>query len=412
MPMLAEFAGFLQIDPWPPVPDTLFWAALALVAGGVLGEAVQRQLGLPRIVGYSAVGMVLAAWGLGLPGGRLAGSTRLIVDLALGLLLFELGSRVRLRWLRVNPALLATSVAETACGFVAIVAVLRWSGFTLPVALAGAAITVPASAAVIGRVASELRSAGQVTERMIVLAALNTLFAVLMLKLVTGWLHVEQAGDWVRALSQPLWAFCGTVLLAVALARLVALLARRTDLRNENAVLLLLGLIVLAQMAAHMFNLSTVLLPLMAGVLLRNASERPWVWPRHFGTAGGVLVLMLFVIVGSAWSLQALAAGALTALALLAARALAKGVAVLALARWSGITLRQGAALGLTLTPLAGTSLVLLTDLAGTHPAVAAALAPVVLSALAVMEIGGPLAVQWGLRLAHETAPVERGGQR
>jgi len=48
---------------------------------------------------------------------------------------------------------------------------------------------------------------------------------------------------------------------------------------------------------------------LLAGLLLRNTTQRPWVWPRHFGTAGGVLVLLLFVYLGALWSPGLLAAG-------------------------------------------------------------------------------------------------------
>src|SRR5665647_1225509 len=138
------------------------------------------------------------------------------------------------------------------------------------VALTCATLAVAASAAVVGRVASELQSAGQVTERMLVLTALNTLIAVLLNKLVIGWLHLDEAGNWVMAISQPLYTFGGSVLLALLLMRLVAWVARRLDLRDENSVLLLLGLIVLALTSARMLNLSTLLVPLIAGVLLRN----------------------------------------------------------------------------------------------------------------------------------------------
>lgn len=406
--MLAEFAGYLQIVPWPPAPDALFWSALVLVVGALLGEVVQRGLGLPRIVGYSIAGMAIALAGYGLGDGRLSGNLRVIVDLALALLLFELGSRLNLRWLRINPALLWTSAAEALLSFAAIFAALRWFGMATNLALACATITVAASGAVVGRIAAELRAEGQVTERMIALTVLNTLFAVLAHKLVIGWLHLDSAGDWVQAISQPLYAFGGSVLLAWLLARLVAWIARRLDLRNENSVLMLLGMIVLALTAAHALNLSTLLVPLLAGVVLRNSTQRPWVWPRHFGTAGGVLVLMLFVIVGSAWSVEAVSIGAAAALLLLVARLAAKAVAVVALARWSGIELRQGLALALTLTPVSGTALVLFADLHMTHPALAVLAAPVVLTAIAAMELAGPLAVQWGLRLANEEHPVQR----
>ncbi|MBK1612119.1 sodium:proton exchanger [Rubrivivax gelatinosus] len=401
--MLAEVAGYLQIEPWPLEPQVPFWGALALVAGALLGEAVRRLFGVPRIVGYSAVGLLigLAGWG----GGVLHGPARLVVDLALALLLFELGSRVRLRWLQANPALLATSALEAFASLAAIYLALRWAGQPVNVALACATLGTCASGAVISRVASELKSAGQVTERMIVLTALNTLLAVLAHKLVIGWLHLDVGGDWVRAVSQPLWAFGGSVLLAALLSRLVAWVARRLELRDENAVLLLLGMVVLALMIAQLANLSTLLVPLLAGVLLRNSTERPWVWPRHFGTAGGVLVLMLFVVVGSVVTLDALLVGGGLAIVLLIARAAAKTASVFAFARWSGIGWRQAAGLSLALTPLSGTVLVLLTDLQLTHPGFAPQVVPIVLSAIAFMEVLGPLAVQWGLRLAGEHRP-------
>lgn len=400
--MVPELAALLQIDPWPPRPDALFWSALTLVVGGVLGELVQRALGLPRIVGYSLAGMALAFSGHGPNDGRLLGSLRVIVDLALALLLFELGSRLRLRWLRLNPALVWTSIAESLLSFVAVAVVLVGLGMDLHVALVGATLTVAVSAAVVGRVASELKADGQVTERVIMLTVLNTLFAVLAHRLLIGALHLERSGDLLRAVLQPLYVFAGSVVLAWALARLVAWIARRLDLRNENSVLLLLGMIVLALSLARWFNLSTLLVPLLAGVVLRNSTERPWVWPRHFGTAGGVLVLMLFVVVGSAWSMQAVALGAAAAVLLLGARFAAKALVVVALARWSGIEARQGLSLALTLAPISGTTLVLFADLHVAQPEVAALLAPVVLSAIAVMELLGPLAVQWGLRMAGE----------
>jgi Kef-type K+ transport system membrane component KefB len=149
-----------------------------------------------------------------------------------------------------------------------------------------------------------------------------------------------------------------------------------------------------------------LLVPLLAGAILRNASERPCIWPRHFGTAGGVLVLMLFVIAGSTWSVATVATGAAAGLALLAARALAKALVLVASARVSGIDTRQGIALALSMTPVSATSLVLLSELQVSHPEFAARVAPVVLTAIAVMALAGPVAAQWGLRLTGEYRPI------
>ncbi len=405
---MNEIADFLHIDRWPPQPDLLFWIALTMVAGALLGGAVFRGLGLPRIVGYSAAGMVVAALGRGLGDGQLQGTDRLIVDLAMALLLFELGSRVSLRWLRVNPALLLTSAAESVLTFAAVFAALHWVGLEAHVAMAGAALFGVSAGAVIGRVATEFKTAGQVTERAIVLSALNTLYAVLLLKMVIGWLHVDQRSDWVEGVALPVYTFAGSVLVAGLLAWLVGWVLRRFDLKEENAVLLLLGMVLLALTAARMFALSTVLVPLLAGVMLRNASDRPCIWPRHFGTAGGVLVLMLFVIVGAAWSVEALAAGIVVALLLLAVRALTKGLVLVGLARVSGIDARQGFALAMSLTPVSATSLILRAEVQATHPTIAAPLTPMMLAMLALMALLGPVLVQGGLRIAGEYRPPER----
>ena len=402
---MAEIAAALQIAQWPPVPDLLFWVSVTLIGGALLGETAFRWLRLPRIVGYSAAGMAVAAAGFGVVDGRLPGNARLVVDLALALLLFELGSRVSLRWLRANPALLWTSVAESLVSFAAIFSALTWLGLERNVALACAAITACASGEVIGRVATELKSAGQVTERMVVLAALNTLFSVLMLKLIIGWVHLDQRGDWVHGLAQPLYTFGGSVLLALLLAHAVRWVIRGFELRDENSVLLLLGLILLALTAARLLSLSTLLVPLLAGVLLRNASQRPCIWPRHFGTAGGVLVLILFVVLGSTWSVGTLAISAVAALALLAARIAARTLVLVATARIGGLDMRQGLALGMALTPLSATTLVLLADLRVTHPDTASQIAPVVLAAIAIMALAGPVIVQWGLRLTGDYRP-------
>jgi Kef-type K+ transport system membrane component KefB len=403
---LTELAHFLQFADWPPRVDWLFWAALILVVAGLLGEAVYRRLGLPRVIGYGVVGMLLTLSGHGLfAGGALDARLRLIVDLALALLLFEMGSRVNLGWLRHNKALWLASAAEALFSGLAVGYVLWLLGLSPLLALSCAVLTLAASGAVIGRVGAELKAAGQVSERMLVLTALNTLYAVLAHKLLLGWLQLDSRGDWLEALAQPLYAFVGSVLVAWLLAKLIALLMRRLDLRDENSVLMLLGLVLLALSVARGLNLSTLLVPLLAGVILRNTTQRPWVWPRHFGTAGGALVLLLFVVVGSAWTLQALAAGALVAAALLATRLIAKGLALVGLARLSGLDARQGLALAVCLSPISGSTLVLYSEIQSRHPELAAQLAPVILSAIALMELAGPIAVQWSLRLAGEQQP-------
>jgi hypothetical protein len=402
--MLNDLASALQIVPWPLRLDGVAITALVLVAGALLGGWVERGFGWPRVVGYSAVGMAVAWAGWGLADGRLPVSWRLIVDLAMAVLLFELGTRVHLRWLRDNPALLLTSVAEYLLAFGAIFGVLVAWGWSAVDASLAATLLAATGASVVARVLVESRARGQVSQRLLLLAALDTLYAVLAFKLIHGGLRLGEGSFGLAALAPPLYTFGASLLLAALLARGVIALAPRLDLRDENAALLLLGLVLLALGAARMFGASTLLVPLAAGVLLRNASPRPWLWPRHFGTAGGVMVVMLFVIVGASWSLPVLAAGVAVALAVLGARATAKAVAVVALSPWSGVTARQGACVALGLLPVSAVALVLLNDLQAVAGDAAARVGAVVLAAIVLAELLGPLAVQGALALAREQA--------
>jgi len=398
---LSDWLRVFDARDWPPEPEPVLLTALLLVAGALAGEFIARMTRLPRVVGYTGAGFVAAGVGIGFAV-PLAGTSRLIVDVALALMLFDIGSRVRLRWLRFNPPLLWTSLAEAIVGGVAVFFVLEWLGIEPRVAAACAVLSMPASAAVAGRVAHELGAEGQVTDRMILLTALNTLYAVLAMTLLRGWLESERAVDLVATAAAFGYSFVGSLLLSAVLALLVAAAARKLDLRNESSVLLVLGLVVLAISTARLLGLSTLLVPLLAGLVLRNSTQRPWVWPRHFGTAGGVLVLMLFVIVGASWSPQLLAAGGVAALAMVLVRGLAKGSIVLLFASWAGISSRQGLALAVTLTPLSATALVMLSELHAAVPHVGMVAAPIMLSAVAVLELIGPIAVQAALSLADE----------
>jgi hypothetical protein len=95
-------------------------------------------------------------------------------------------------------------------------------------------------------------------------------------------------------------------------------------------------------------------------------------------------------------------ASAGVALALVLARAMAKGLAVLALARPSGLGIGQAACLAIGLTPMSATAWVLTLDFVARHPNVGAQVMPVLLASLAMLELAAPLAVMAGLRAAGE----------
>jgi NhaP-type Na+/H+ and K+/H+ antiporter len=395
-------SAFSFFPDWPLVPESVFWAGLALLLAGVCGEIGWRVWRLPRVTGFGVIGMLAGSAGLNVIDADLGGNARPLFDIALGLLLFELGSRLSIRWVRTNPWLIAGSLAEATLTFVAVSAVMQLLRFSVMTATITAAISIATSPAMVIQLRAELKGDGQVTERMLTLAALNSMYAVVLVKLISAWLHQEFYGNALATALEPLYLIAGSLLLAYGLARGCNLMYRRLNMADEHSFVALIGLVLLAIAIAHMFRLSTVLTLLAAGIIVKNFDARPQLWPTHFGSAGWLLTVILFVVTPLSFRWQYVVIGGVGALGLIAARLVAKVVATVAFARPSGIGLRQGAALGLALTPMSSLAYMLVDDTYASYPDFDPALRAVILCAIVLLQLFAPLVVYRSLSLAGE----------
>lgn len=396
-----ESAVFFLPD-WPPVFSPLLWIALAIVGAALAGEWVRYQFGLPRITAYPIVGMLVAA----LAGAPLVAEhsawLRWGLDVALAILLLELGSRVDLGWLRHNRWLLVTSLCESLAAFGAVFLVSRQLGMAIEPAVLVAAIGMATSPAVVMRVVAECKAQGQVSTRLLVLSALNTIYAVVTVHLAIGALHQHYRSDWLLAISHPLYLLGAALVVGKLLAEAISRLDRWLKLRDEYASIILLGLVLLTIGLIEALRLPVTLCMLFAGLVLRNDAPRAWVFPRHFGSLGSILVVMLFLVVGMQIEIEHLLTGGVLALALIGARSLAKLGGVLLLARPAGISWRQGLWLGVALSPAAGPVMVAAADVGQIYPELQGTLIPVAMSAAAIMELAGPVIVALCLRWSGE----------
>ncbi len=275
-------------------------------------------------------------------------------------------------------------------------------GYDATLATAAAIIIVATSPAVVMRVTAEFKAQGQLSERLLLLAARSTVYAVVAQKFLLGWVHHAYGHNLWAALLHPLYVFGGSALLAFVLAWAVAFFEPHLDLRDEHASLLVLGLLLLMIALLRAFELPVLLTPLLADMWLRHRAARPLVWPRHFGSVCGVLVLLLFVITGMSLSWSSVLDGGAVALAIVAVRSLAKISVLVLLGRPSGLSMRQSAALGVALCPMSGVALALTAEIAARYPAFGATLATMVFSTIAILELLGRLAVKWSLRRSGE----------
>jgi len=397
---LATQFGFLPS--WPLQASPSLWVAVALIAAVLVGELFAKTGWLPRMTGYVLTGLAAGPGMLAVVGGSTSTEWRVIIELALGILLFELGTRVNLRWLMTNRWLVVSSLFEASLSFATVYLILRYFGTREAIAATAATIAMATSPSVVMRIAAELRAQGQVTERLMLHTALNTIYAAVGVNLMVGVLHHEFRGSLVEAVVYPAYLLCGSVLAGAGFALVFRRLERWLGDHEEVLSFLLLGMIALTVSVSAMLRVPPLLPLLLAGIVVRQIRGRPLVYPPHFGSAGAVLIIVMFVVSGMSIPMDQLARGAAVAAALVCGRVLAKIVGVTAIARPSGASWRQAAALGVALAPMSGVALLLTLDTATLFPEFGASVMSALLGAIVVLELAGPVMTFAALKLAGE----------
>jgi Kef-type K+ transport system membrane component KefB len=390
--MVTDYSFLLQSIAWP----------LVLLLAWFIAERAHAVWHIPRVTSYVAVGLVGGL--VNLPGLTTdVPGLPFLANVALSLVLFELGYRINLRWFRHNPWVLVLGVVESIVTFAVMYWVSGWFDLATDLRLIIAALSISASPAGIVRVANELRSAGQVTERVLHLCAINCMISVLALKLVVGYWYLSTSGDLVLAAFGSIHQVGTSVAVGGLLGVAVPWLLRLRNTHERGVTVVFALSVLLLTTAAYGLKLSPLLAALTFGIVARERRVHLTNAQRDFGTAGDLLSIFLFVYIASLLDWADVGTGMLLGLLLILVRTASKVGCNLAAARLSGITERKGLLTGLALTPMSAFAILLIEQsrLYGFAPAVE------VLSVMAGMmllqELLGPVVTQRALLAAHET---------
>ena len=399
-------ATFLPQFPLFPEPVLLF--GLLLLAGIAGGELVKRTLKLPRIVGYILTGLLLGASGLNLLDQPLVDESWIFLEIALGLVLFELGRRLHLDWLANDRWLLATSLLECTLSFVLVYVALTALDIAPIYATVAAAIGISTSPAVVLLVAQELKAEGQVTERALNLTALNSVAAFVLATMLLAWIHHDYQAGWTMVVLHPVYLLSGSVVLGYVASAGAIGFSRLLGKHAERQFVMLIGLVVLTIGAARMLELSVLLALLSFGVFCRNVDRRYDLMEVDLTSVGQMFYVVLFVVGGAKLQLTDLAAGGLIGMAYVTARFIGKAIGVITLTPLSGVRPGTAGLLCIALTPMSGLALAMVHQTTTLYPEFGAHLATIVISAVLILEIVGPIAVQFALKRAGEARTEEK----
>jgi fructose PTS system EIIBC or EIIC component len=389
--------------------NPLLTLAVVLVAGVVSG-LLARRAGLPAVTGQILVGVVHGPV-TGLFGHDVARAMQPVTVFALGLMAVAVGGHLHVRRLRNAKKRLGLLVLCEATITPALVfgAVLTVPGTPWVLALLLATLAVSTAPATLLAVAKEGRAKGVFVKTLLAGVALDNIAAIALFELahVIGQATLDPTlGHTALDVAlRPFRTVLLSALLGVVVGGLLVLVTRRVVRSDRVATLSMIAILGTVGVATEVPAISALLACLFLGVALANLTpEREEIGHKVFENFEGAIFAVFFTLAGMELDFGFLAKGGLLALAVFAARIVAKLLAASLAMRWAGAPRALRRWLGVALVPQAGLAvgLMLLVTDDPVFGSLARLFLAVVLTLVTLNELVGPPLTRWALARSGE----------
>jgi Kef-type K+ transport system membrane component KefB len=409
-PVQAVAITTLSILPaaWPQ-PNALTVFGILLSFGVLGGLLAARARWLPSITGFMVLGLLIGPSGLGLLTGPALTDSRVLVDIALGLILFKLGATLHPIKAVRDTRLVVTSLIEGIGTFAAVLALMVFVGSPPIMAALAAAIAVSSSPAVLIHVAEELHASGPTVNHAESLVAINNVLSFVLFSLTLPFALATERVELSTALLLPAYQMGGALLIALAVAWLAVSISKLTRPGEEHfRFALVVGAVTATLGLAQIFQASTLFAGLSLGIACRWMQGRTRITRVEFGGGGDVFFVILFVFAGANLHIADVIRYAPIALALVAVRTVVKMGTVYGIGRSFGTERRSALAGGMLLVPMAGLAIGLVQTTTQLMPELGARISAIVLAAVAVFETIGPPLAAFALRFCGDAGRSQR----
>ena len=375
---------------WPFSVNTLFFFGFLLFCGAMGGYVAHRWRWLPSITGFMVVGFVAGPNVLGVISEEGLARSRIVVDVSLALILYRLGLSIDTKRFAQDRQVVVVSLVESALTFVAVYFGLGLVGVTGLAAAVIGTIAISSSPAVLIHVAHELKASGPVTERAMLLVALNNVIAFIAFAAVLPALYGEANAPISVMIGAPLYQVLGSAALGLVMGGLLHVAARKTKMAEQYQLALVIGAVMMTVGAALALKLSALFAPLVLGMVVRSMERAKLIANIEFGSSFELFFIVLFVYAGANLHVSEIVDYWPAVLVFVGARAVAKWIGVGGSAMALGATPRQAGTTGLLLLPMAGLAIGLVNTTLTLFPEKGALVGSVVLAAVALLETVGP----------------------
>ncbi|MFX1577051.1 MAG: cation:proton antiporter [Promethearchaeota archaeon] len=239
----------------------------------VVGAEIQRRLGIPQVLGFITIGILLGPLVFGMIDETLLSFSPIITAIALGFIGYNIGNEFRIDKVKKNasklfPILLAETLGTY---FLVFFAIFFWLQDPILAILLGslAAATAPAATA---DIIWEFKSRGAVTDSLMFILIMDDVIAIILTSIAISvvFLFLNPVGTTLIALvAAPIIEIVLSILIGAGFGILLAhFLQNVTD--HGRYILLLISVIILIIGIAQFLHASYLLTCMVFGIVLSN----------------------------------------------------------------------------------------------------------------------------------------------
>lgn len=382
--------------------NALFSLGLILLFALLAGHLV-KQVRVPEVTGYILAGVVVGPSVLGWLDHANLAALSVFSEVVLGLILFSIGSVFEFGRVRsLGPAVLRVTAAESLAASLLVFSAMLALGQDWRPALLLGAIAMETAAASTLMVIKECNASGPLSDTLLGIIGLNNVFCLVAFSAagsIVDFSNQLNAGPFLETFYRsafPLfWQLAGSAALGYLVGVLLSSWASKVAEHGE-ALILLIGCVLLCVGAALVLELSPLVASLSVGATMANLSANSRRMFQAISRTDPPLYAIFFVIAGADLNLGLLKTMGALGLVYICCRAGGKFLGAKLGARHAGLQLPVRRYLGYSLMSHAGLAVGLTLTVGRRFPDLAPVVATVVLAAVAVYEVVGPL----GARIA------------
>lgn len=377
---------------------------LLLALGGILllglaTDLIGRATPLPRVTLLLLLGVLIGPEMANAVPISIHSQFELIAEVALLMVGFLLGGRLKYTQLKRHSRALITISVIGATGTALIVMTLLWlAGIPLPLAIIlGCIASATAPAATVDTVLSTGHS-GEFSRLLLGIVALDDAWGLILFSLGLALIALLNGdSDGHTALLSTLHDIGGAALLGVVIGVPAAHLTGRIS-PGQPMLTEALALVFLCGGLAHYYGVSFLISSMVMGATIANMAKHHS-YPFH--AIEGIswpLFAIFFVLAGASLQFSALTQLGVIALIYIAARTLGKVASGWAGGRLGGTPAPVYRWIGVAMLPQAGAAMGMALVAASHYPQYAQTLLPIVISSTVVFEVVGPICTRWAIQ--------------